>query len=199
MNESTIPLTLNQPSAGMVGSGDTEKPINVTGFFTATLRGGSHIRPSIEVVVKKEEDYEQPAVDYDDYDDYDGWEGDDRDGSNESGEEREMDDDDDGDWDSYSTNSNWDEYGSVPTLLKEYEDVVAGLEGNESWNEEQRKLHQLIYMRGFHPMMHSWWRMNFKMWGITQESMDDVFAPPGNQKRLAIHAFGNEVAGKWLL
>jgi hypothetical protein len=51
-------------------------------------------------------------------------------------------------------------------------------------------------MRGLHPMMPSWWRVSFKMWGVTQPHLDDVFTPKHSKKRVVIHAYGNEVAGK---
>ncbi|KAK3318649.1 hypothetical protein B0H66DRAFT_246308 [Apodospora peruviana] len=90
--------------------------------------------------------------------------------------------------------SDWDEYGSVPEELLEYKKKVAALEGSSGWNADQRKLHKLIFMRGLHPMIPSWWRMSFRMWGITQEELDDVFTPPGSKKRVVIHAYSNEVA-----
>lgn len=98
--------------------------------------------------------------------------------------------------DGYSTSSDWDGYGSLPLVMDEYDEAAARLEGSEDWNEEQRKLHKLIYMRGLHPMMPSWWRVSFKMWGVTQPQLDDVFTPQHSKKRVAIHAYGNEVAGK---
>ena len=103
----------------------------------------------------------------------------------------EDDDDDDG----KSTSSDWDSYGDSLTI-DQYEAMAARLEGNEDWNADQRRLHKLIYMRGLHPMMPSWWRVSFKMWGVTQPTLDDVFTPKNSKKRVAIHAYGNEVAGK---
>jgi hypothetical protein len=98
--------------------------------------------------------------------------------------------------DGYSTSSDWDNYGSLPLNMSEYDRIVARLEGSEDWNADQRKLHKLIYMRGLHPMIPSWWRVSLKMWGITQPHLDDVFTPKHSKKRVAIHAYGNEVAGK---
>ena len=98
--------------------------------------------------------------------------------------------------DGNSTSSDWDSYGDLPRTMAQYEASVAQLEGSEDWNEDQRKLHKLIYMRGLHPMMPSWWRVSFKMWGVTQPHLDDVFTPKHSKKRVAIHAYGNEVAGK---
>jgi hypothetical protein len=98
--------------------------------------------------------------------------------------------------DGYSTSSDWDNYGALPLNMSEYDRVVARLEGSEDWNADQRKLHKLIYMRGLHPMIPSWWRVSLKMWGITQPHLDDVFTPKHSKKRVAIHAYGNEVAGK---
>lgn len=100
----------------------------------------------------------------------------------------------DGDADSIS--SDWDGYGDLPLTLGEYEATVARLEGSDEWNADQKKLHKLIYMRGLHPMMPSWWRLDFKMWGVTQPHLDDVFTPKHSKKRVAIHAYGHEVAGK---
>ncbi|KAL2160439.1 hypothetical protein VTH06DRAFT_1612 [Thermothelomyces fergusii] len=77
--------------------------------------------------------------------------------------------------DADSTSSDWDDYGTLPLTLDEYERVVDGIEGSEDWNEDQRKLHKLIYLRGLHPMMPSWWRLSFKMWGVTQPHLDDVW------------------------
>ncbi|SPQ20090.1 c411e416-c577-40d9-a0e2-fff812b44106 [Thermothielavioides terrestris] len=148
----------------------------------ASLRGGAvYRRPDVAWLRKaavasrkqdqppsKEED-ESDAVDYEDLDSFSS---------------------DDG----YSTSSDWDSYGSLPLLIDEYDKAVARLEGNEDWNEEQKKLHKLIYMRGLHPMMPSWWRVSFKMWGVTQPHLDDVFTPKHSKKRVAIHAYGNEVA-----
>ncbi|AEO55116.1 hypothetical protein MYCTH_2298579 [Thermothelomyces thermophilus ATCC 42464] len=96
--------------------------------------------------------------------------------------------------DTNSTSSDWDSYGTLPLTLDEYESVVDRIEGSEDWNEDQRKLHKLIYLRGLHPMMPSWWRLSFKMWGVTQPHLDDVFTPMHSKKRVAIHAYGNEVA-----
>lgn len=98
--------------------------------------------------------------------------------------------------DTLSTSSDWDHYGNLPMTVDEYNRTVARLEGSEDWNAEQRKLHKLIYMRGLHPMMPSWWRLSFKMWGVTQRELDDVFTPKHSQKRVAIHAHGNELGGK---
>ncbi|KAL2024029.1 hypothetical protein VTK56DRAFT_264 [Thermocarpiscus australiensis] len=95
--------------------------------------------------------------------------------------------------DSNSTSSDWDSYGSLPLTMDEYNAVVARLEGSEDWNAEQKKLHKLIYMRGLHPMLPSWWRLSFKMWGVTQPHLDDVFTPKHSRKRVAIHAYGNEL------
>jgi hypothetical protein len=99
-------------------------------------------------------------------------------------------------WGDDSTSSDWDTYGSLPLIMGEYEAAVARLEGSYDWNEDQKKLHKLIYMRGLHPMLPSWWRLSFKMWGVTQRHLDDVFTPKHSKKRVAIHAYGNEVAGK---
>ncbi|KAK4126543.1 hypothetical protein N657DRAFT_569617 [Parathielavia appendiculata] len=96
--------------------------------------------------------------------------------------------------DGYSTSSDWDSYGALPLTMSEYDSVVARLEGSEDWNADQRKLHKLLYMRGLHPMIPSWWRVSLKMWGITQPHLDDVFTPRHSKKRVAIHAYGNEVA-----
>lgn len=97
--------------------------------------------------------------------------------------------------DADSVSSNWDNYGDLPLTLDEYEMTLARLD--EQWNANQKKLHKLIYMRGLHPMMPSWWRMNFKMWGVTQPHLDDVFTPKYSKKRVAIHAYGHELAGTY--
>ena len=98
--------------------------------------------------------------------------------------------------DGESTSSDWDSYGTLPSKMDEYSRAVARLEGSADWNADQRKLHQLIYMRGLHPMMPSWWRLSFRMWGVTQPHLDDLFTPKHSKKRVAIHGFGNECAGK---
>ncbi|KAL2137382.1 hypothetical protein VTI74DRAFT_3 [Chaetomium olivicolor] len=99
-------------------------------------------------------------------------------------------DDDDGN----STSSDWDGYGNLRLTMDEYDKILSRLEGSEDWNAEQRKLHKLIYMRGLHPMLPSWWRISFRMWGVTQPHLDDVFRPKNSKKRVAIHAYGNELA-----
>ncbi len=106
------------------------------------------------------------------------------------------DDDQDGNDDGYSTSSDWDDYDGLTPALDDYDDLLTRLEGSEDWNVDQRKLHKLIYMRGLHPMMPSWWRVSFRMWGVTQPHLDDVFTPKNSRKRVAIHSYGNEVAGK---
>ncbi|KAK4041165.1 hypothetical protein C8A01DRAFT_15056 [Parachaetomium inaequale] len=93
-----------------------------------------------------------------------------------------------------STSSDWDGYGTLPLTMDEYDGTVAHMEGSEEWNAEQKKLHKLIYMRGLHPMMPSWWRVSLKMWGVTQPHLDDLFTPTHSKKRVAIHSYGNEVA-----
>ncbi|KAL2263178.1 hypothetical protein VTK26DRAFT_7833 [Humicola hyalothermophila] len=125
--------------------------------------------PQIPAVAAAESDEESDVIDYE-------------------GLESNIDDD------GYSTSSDWDNYGSLPLTNDEYIDLVARLEGSEDWNPDQRKLHRLIYMRGLHPMLPSWWRMSFRMWGVTQPHLDDVFTPKYSKKRVAIHAYGNEMA-----
>jgi hypothetical protein len=98
--------------------------------------------------------------------------------------------------DNLSTSSDWDKYGSLPLAVKEYNVAFAELEGSEHWNSEQRKIHKLIYMRGLHPMLPSTWRLSFKMWGITQPELDNVFSPRNSKKRVVIHANGSELEGK---
>lgn len=92
--------------------------------------------------------------------------------------------------------SDWSNYGDVPDVLDEYDRAVELIDGSDSWNWEQRQVHQLIYMRGIHPMIPSWWRMSFKMWGIDQPQLDHVFTPRNCKKRVVISAWGNEVAGR---
>ncbi|KAK4099684.1 hypothetical protein N658DRAFT_517190 [Parathielavia hyrcaniae] len=96
--------------------------------------------------------------------------------------------------DGYSTSSDWDSYGALPLTTSEYDNLVARLEGSDDWNADQRKLHKMLYMRGLHPMIPSWWRVSLKMWGITQPHLDDVFTPRMSKKRVAIHAYGNELS-----
>ncbi|KAK4134120.1 hypothetical protein BT67DRAFT_308728 [Trichocladium antarcticum] len=96
--------------------------------------------------------------------------------------------------DGESVSSDWDSYGTLPFTMDDYNKAVAHLEGSADWNADQRKLHQLIYMRGLHPLVPSWWRLSFRMWGVTQPHLDDVFTPKHSKKRVAIHSFGNECA-----
>lgn len=92
--------------------------------------------------------------------------------------------------------NDWDHYGKVPKLLLEYQRAMSGIEGSRDWNDDQKIIHKLSFMRGHHPMIPSWWRGYFKMWGITQSELDGVFTPITNPKRVVIHAYGNELAGK---
>lgn len=97
-----------------------------------------------------------------------------------------------------SNSSDWEGYGPLGHTAADYNKAVSLIDGSNEWNEDQKKLHKLIYMRGLHPMMPSWWRMSFKMWGVTQPHLDDVFAPNYSRKRVAIHAYGSEMAGKYI-
>ncbi|KAK1834328.1 hypothetical protein QBC39DRAFT_369236 [Podospora conica] len=98
-----------------------------------------------------------------------------------SGPSDQNDEDDD-------VSSDWDEYGQVPEAREDYDRKVTMLEGAETWNAEQSKVHKLIYMRGIHPMISSSWRHSYKMWGVTQPHLDDVFTPPLSRKRVVISA-----------
>ncbi|KAK4204903.1 hypothetical protein QBC40DRAFT_74624 [Triangularia verruculosa] len=103
------------------------------------------------------------------------------------------------DMEAYDTSSDWDDYGTVPQVIDDYEEGVARLEGSEDWNADQRKVHKLIFLRGLHPMIPSNWRICFKMWGINQPHLDDVFTPTDSEKRVVIHAYkGIHAAGKAL-
>lgn len=95
----------------------------------------------------------------------------------------------------YSTNSNWDQYEEVPRHLLDYAKVTKQVSGYEDWNEEQRHLHKLIFLRGLHPVMPASWRWSFKMWGISEGNLTTVFAPEGSKKEVVIKAYGNELAG----
>lgn len=95
----------------------------------------------------------------------------------------------------YETNDDWSRYGRVPEELEQYHHDLEMVDGNNDWNKEQRKVHRLIYMRGFHPMLPSTWKMSYKIWGVTQPELDDVFAPAESKKGVVISARGNEVAG----
>lgn len=95
--------------------------------------------------------------------------------------------------DDHSTNSDWDYYGNVADTLDEYDMMVERLGGSEEWNPEQRKVHKLIYMRGLHPILPSFMKLDLKMWGITQP-LDQIFAPSDSRKRVAIYVRGSEVA-----
>ncbi|KAK1756012.1 hypothetical protein QBC47DRAFT_299526 [Echria macrotheca] len=90
--------------------------------------------------------------------------------------------------------SNWSKYGDIPDILDEYDRALALVDGSESWNLEQRKVHQLIYMRGAHPMIPSIWKMGLKLWGLDQPQLDHIFTPVGSQKRVVISSSSdNEV------
>ncbi|KAK0745083.1 hypothetical protein B0T21DRAFT_97366 [Apiosordaria backusii] len=103
------------------------------------------------------------------------------------------------DVDVYETSSDWDDYGTIPEIIGEYEEGISRLEGSEDWNADQKKVHKLIFMRGLHPMIPSNWRICFKMWGINQPHLDDVFTPSDSEKRVVIHAYkGIHAAGKAL-
>ncbi|KAK4187089.1 hypothetical protein QBC35DRAFT_515721 [Podospora australis] len=105
----------------------------------------------------------------------------------------------DDDYDKESTSSDWDNYKTTPLLIGEYEEVAHRLEGYDDWNEDQRRLHRLIYMRGLHPMIPSNWRLSFRTWGINEPHLDDVFTPEGSEKRTVIHHYnGLHAAGKAL-
>ena len=97
----------------------------------------------------------------------------------------------------YSTNSNWDEYGEVPRHMRDYEKVIEGIGGYEVWNGEQRHLHKLIFLRGLHPVMPASWRWSYKMWGIAEGNVTNVFAPEDSKKEVVIRAYGNELAGTY--
>ncbi|EGZ73118.1 hypothetical protein NEUTE2DRAFT_85911, partial [Neurospora tetrasperma FGSC 2509] len=94
----------------------------------------------------------------------------------------------------YSTNSNWDEYVEVPLHLQDYAKVIKRVSGYEDWNEEQRHLHKLIFLRGLHPVMPASWRWSYKMWGIAEDNLTHVFAPEDSRKEVIIKAYGNELA-----
>ncbi|KAK5657747.1 hypothetical protein OQA88_2820 [Cercophora sp. LCS_1] len=95
----------------------------------------------------------------------------------------------------YETNDDWSTYGRVPQELEQYHHDLEMVDGSNDWNKEQRKVHRLVYMRGFHPMLPSTWKMSYKIWGVTQPELNDVFAPPESNKAVVISARGNEVAG----
>ncbi|KAK3390992.1 hypothetical protein B0H63DRAFT_129367 [Podospora didyma] len=130
-------------------------------------------------------------------------EGDDDEGDEDEGGEDEGDDElgvDDGfnpnyfDFHEASSDSDWSNYNLVPQIALEHELVIAGLEGSQLWNEEQRKVHRLLYLRGFQPMIPSAWRMDFLMWGVAQPEMDEVFTPLTRRKKhVLISACGNEL------
>ena len=104
--------------------------------------------------------------------------------------------DDDSDEDGHSTSSDWDNYGSLPLIVGDYEEILARIEGSDDWNADQKKLHKLIYLRGLHPMIPSHWRLCFKMWGVTAPILDDVFTPQSSRKRTAIRAYGSVQHGE---
>lgn len=94
----------------------------------------------------------------------------------------------------YSINSNWDQYEEVPRHMQDYAKVIKRVSGYEDWNEEQRHLHKLIFLRGLHPVMPASWRWSFKMWGIAEGNLAQVFAPEDSEKEVIIKAYGNELA-----
>ncbi|KAK3400093.1 hypothetical protein B0T20DRAFT_350193 [Sordaria brevicollis] len=94
----------------------------------------------------------------------------------------------------YSSNSNWDQYEEVPRHMQDYAKVIKRVSGYEEWNEEQRHLHKLIFLRGLHPVMPASWRWSFKMWGIAEGNLAQVFAPENSKKEVIIKSYGNELA-----
>lgn len=94
--------------------------------------------------------------------------------------------------------SDWTNYGDVPDILDDWDRAVTLIDGSEQWNSQQLKVHQLIYMRGIHPMIPSTWKMSYKMWGITQPQLEHIFAPINSNKRVVISSLSpsGEVAGK---
>ncbi|KAK4166040.1 hypothetical protein QBC43DRAFT_25896 [Cladorrhinum sp. PSN259] len=165
------------------------------------LRGGVHKRARAEttkkaIVVAQDDTRYLPAQDDledgEDYEEeYEEWQG-------SAGWRRKIDDMDVDD-ENYDTSSDWDDYKNLPQVIGEYLEILERIEGSESWNADQKKLHKLIYLRGLMPMIPSHWRLCFKMWGITAPHLDDVFTPTTSQKRVAIHAHGSvQHAGKAL-
>lgn len=92
---------------------------------------------------------------------------------------------------SYDINDNWDREERVQVLLQRYEKARSEISGSDKWDEEQRKVHKLIYMRGEHPMLDYSWRYNFRMWGVDT----GVYAPEGTKKQLAIRSLKSEFKG----
>ncbi|KAK0627250.1 hypothetical protein B0T14DRAFT_421694 [Immersiella caudata] len=83
-------------------------------------------------------------------------------------------------------NSDWSSYGDVPNLIDDWDREVTLIDGSDQWNARQIRVHQLIYMRGIHPMIPSTWKMSYKMWGIGQLQLEHVFAPVNSDKRVVI-------------
>jgi len=94
--------------------------------------------------------------------------------------------------------SDWSNYGDVPNVTDDWDRALTLVEGSDQWNSRQTKVHQLIFMRGVHPMIPSTWKMSYKMWGIGQPQLEHVFAPVNSKKRVVISALSpnGEVAGK---
>ncbi|KAK0643658.1 hypothetical protein B0T16DRAFT_392145 [Cercophora newfieldiana] len=84
--------------------------------------------------------------------------------------------------------SDWSNYGEVPNLLDDWDRAVTLIDGSDQWNSQQKQVHQLIYMRGIHPMIPSTWKMSYKMWGLGQPQLEHVFAPVNSNKRVVISA-----------
>ncbi|KAK4448081.1 hypothetical protein QBC34DRAFT_118514 [Podospora aff. communis PSN243] len=83
-------------------------------------------------------------------------------------------------------NSDWSSYGEVPNLIDDWDREVTLIDGSDQWNARQMRVHQLIYMRGIHPMIPSTWKMSYKMWGLGQPQLEHVFAPSNSNRRVII-------------
>ncbi|KAH8894084.1 hypothetical protein GQ53DRAFT_762876 [Thozetella sp. PMI_491] len=97
---------------------------------------------------------------------------------------------DDGDSDSDSVNSDW-----VPWMerqgdssIEDYRSELDAIADYHNWITEKRKLHQLFWMRGRHPVFPATWEYNFLMWGLPQK----LYKERGSRKRVAISHKGDE-------
>lgn len=88
----------------------------------------------------------------------------------------------------YETNSDWDNHEGVHYRLAEYEEFKKTVKGYEKWTKVQAKLHKLLALRGFWPMLAWAWTFNFK----TRNIYPSVYAPEGSMKRVAIKAVSDE-------
>ncbi len=76
-------------------------------------------------------------------------------------------------------------------VIDQYLDQRSAISDFGIWFEEQKKLHQLLWMRGHHPLMPRTWEYNFLMWGLPQK----LYRKAGIKTRVALSNKGDEYRG----